>query len=184
MKTNEVKTIIYDFLQEKVFERFPEHFNLMESEKMEIFWGKLKTQEQDKVYISLTDKKISKINKRFDEYQMNGKYYRRKTKQLLVTFGVYVVASEEFSRQADCLTLEIAEFIETLLTDTQATFNHFASKNITINELGVSDIKDASHLSQKAQEFRKEIDIPFEYEDVEVLETEFGKDLEINIENC
>ena len=30
MKTNEVKKIIYEHLKEKIFEAFPEHFELME----------------------------------------------------------------------------------------------------------------------------------------------------------
>jgi len=182
MKTNETKQIIYDFLKEKIFENYPEHFELMEDSRSEIFWGRLKTQSYDKVYITLSDKKIAKINKRFEEFEQNGKYYYKKTKQLLVTFGVYVLSSEEFFPNSDSITVDIIEFIENLFTEQQSTFNYFASKGIIINELGVSDIRDTSHLSPKCQEFRKEIDIPFEYEEVSEFSKEFGKDLEINIE--
>ncbi len=181
MKTNEVKKIIYEHLKEKIFEAFPEHFELMEYAKDEIFWGRLKNEASDKIYITLIDKKISKLNKRYEEYEQNGKYYYKKSKQVLVTFGVYANASEDFFHFADKLTVEIIEFIESLFTESQDTFNKLAEQGIVINELAASDIKDFSKLSTHTQQFRKEIDIPFEYEDIVEFTPELGKDLDINI---
>lgn len=181
MKTNTVKKIIYDYLKDKIFENFPHHFQLMEYPKDEIFWGRLKNHCSDKVYITLIDKKISKLNKRYEEYLEDGKYYHKKSKQVLVTFGVYAQASEDFYHIADTLTVDIIEFIEILFTESQETFNKFAQKGIVINELQASDIRDFSKLNTHTQEFRKEIDIPFEYEDIQEFIPELGKDLEINI---
>ena len=182
MKTNTVKKIIYDYLKEKIFKEFPENFELMADCRDEIFWGRLKDQSPDKIYITLIDKKISKINKRFDEYKSNGKYYRKRSKQLLVTFGVYALATEDFFSIADKLTVEIIEFIESLFTESQETFNMFSEYGIVINELAVSDIRDLSKLAGQTQEFRKEFDLPFEYEEIEEFTPEAGKDLEINID--
>ncbi len=183
MKTNTVKKIIYDYLKEKIFQEFPENFELMEDSRDEIFWGRLKDQSPDKIYITLIDKKIAKINKRFEEYKSDGKYYRKRSKQLLVTFGVYALSTEDFFTIADVLTVEIIEFIERLFTESRETFNKFAEQGIVINELEVSDIRDFSKLSGQTQEFRKEFDLPFEYEDIEEFTPETGKELEIHIDN-
>ena len=182
MNANNVKKIVYDYLKEKIFEKFPEHFELMEYPKDEIFWGRLKNESSDKIYITLIDKKISKLNKRFEEYKQDGKYYYKKSKQVLVTFGVYANASEDFFHLADYLTVDIIEFIESLFTESRDTFNFLAEKGIIINELAASDIKDFSKLNTHTQQFRKEIDIPFEYEDIKEYTPDFGKELDINIE--
>ena len=181
MKTNEVKRIIYDFLKEKVFENYPRYFELMENSYDEIFWGKLKNGSSDKIYISLIDKNISKVAKRFEEYNENGKYYYQKRKRMLVTISVYITASEDFFSLADKLTVDLLEFIEALFTENIDTFNYFSQHNIVINELQVSDIRDKSSISAQTQEFRKEIDIPFEYEEIQEYTPELGCSLDIDI---
>ena len=183
MKTNDVKKIIYDFTKENIYENYPGYFGLTENSSQEIFWGKLKNESYDKVYITLSDKKISKTGKRFEEFATAEGYCYKKTKQILVSFGVYVLSSEDFYHIADKLTLEIIEFIENLFTEQQSTFNFFAEKGIVINEFATSDIKDTSQLSDKFQIFRKEIEIPFKYEETRTVPTDTGKNLEINIKN-
>ena len=183
MKTNDVKKIIYDFTKENIYRNYPQFFGLTENSTQEIFWGKLKNENYDKVYITLSDKKITKTNKRFEEFLTTEGYCYKKTKQILVSFGVYILSSEEFYHEADELTLEIVEFIENLFTEKQSTFNFFAEKGIAINELATSDIKDTSQLSDKFQIFRKEIEIPFKYEETQTVPTDIGKDLEISIKN-
>ena len=181
METNTVKQIIYDFLKEKVFQTFPKYFDLMENSRDEIFWGRLQNQSYDKIYVSLIDKKITKIDRRYEEYRSGDIYYYKKRKQLLVTIAVYVVSNTEFTSVSDNLVVDLIEYIESLLTESQATFNYFASNGIVINELGVSEIKDMSSLNTKTQEFRKEFDIPFEYEDIREYEPEFGCELSVDI---
>ena len=181
METNAVKRIIYDFLKEKVFQTFPKYFDLMENSRDEIFWGRLQNQSYDKIYVSLIDKKIKKIDRRYEEYRSGDIYYYKKRKQLLVTIAVYVVSNTEFTSVSDNLVVDLIEYIESLLTESQATFNYFASNGIVINELGVSEIKDMSSLKTKTQEFRKEFDIPFEYEDIREYEPELGCELSVDI---
>ena len=181
MGTNEVKKYIYDYLIDKLIENFPRYFQLMERVDYEIFWGQLSDLISDKIYVTIVDKRISKVGKRYEEYLKNGKYYRRRTKKMFVNFEVYVQASEDFYHKADFATVEVIEFIESLFTETQETFNFFLQKGIVIKELEASDIRDFSKINIKTQEFRKEIEIPFEYEEIFEYIPEFGNDLETDI---
>ena len=130
----------------------------------------------------LTDTNILRIYKRFEIFHKNGKDLTRKEMRLMVTFGVYTLFNDENLGEADELAMELIEFIQDLFTNTQSTFDILAAKGITINERMASDIRDLSTFSQTNQEFRKEIDIVFEFEDIQEFTPEPGKELDIQIE--
>ena len=107
----------------------------------------------------------------------------RKEMRLLVTFGVYTLNSDGSLVEADNLATELVEYIQDLFTETQSTFDTLSAQGITVNELVSSDIRDLSQFSQTNQEFRKEIDIAFEYDDIQTYTPELGQDLDMEISN-
>ena len=129
----------------------------------------------------LTDANISKIYRRFETFVQNGKQYVRKEMRLLVTFGVYTLKNSNNLSDADALCSEIIEYIQDLFTETQTTFDILSSQGITVNELESSEIRDLSQFSHTNQEFRKEIDIAFEYDDITTYTPELAEGLKVDI---
>ena len=100
-----------------------------------------------------------------------------------MTFGVYTPNSDGSLDEANNLATELVEYIQDLFTETQSTFDTLSAQGITVNELECSDIRDLSQFSQTNQEFRKEIDIAFEYDDIQTYTPELCQDLDMEISN-
>lgn len=181
MKISQAKKIIYNFFKNKISTDYPQYFKLTNNSTAKIFWDRVKQKKPSKPYIMLTDTDISKIYKRFETFVKNGKQYVRKEMRLFVTFGVYTLKNSDNLSDADTLSTELIEYIQDLFTETQTTFDLLQAQGITINELESSEIRDLSQFSQTNQEFRKEIDIAFEYEDITEYTPEPAKGLEIGI---
>lgn len=181
MKISHAKKIIYNFFKNKISMDYPQYFKLTNNSTAKIFWDRVKQKKPSKPYIMLTDTDISKIYKRFETFVKNGRQYVRKEMRLLVTFGVYTLKNSDNLSDADTLSTELIEYIQDLFTETQTTFDLLQAQGITINELESSEIRDLSQFLQTNQEFRKEIDIAFEYEDITEYTPEPAKGLEVDI---
>lgn len=183
MKIEEAKKIIYIFFKNRVSADHPQYFGLTDNASDKIFWSKVKQSMPQKPYIMLSEASVSKLYKRFETFHENGQDFVRKEMRLLVTFGVYTLNSDGNLVEADNLATELVEYIQDLFTETQNTFDTLSAQGITVNELVSSDIRDLSQFSQTNQEFRKEIDIAFEYEDIQTYTPELGQDLDMEISN-
>lgn len=182
MKISEAKKIIYNFFKEKVCAAYPEEFPLYNGACSKIFWDRVKQARPKKPYIMLSDRDVEKIYNRFESFEKDGRHFVRKEMRLPVTFGVYTVANRGNLVEPDNLAAELAEFIQDLLTETQSTFDTLYNFGITVNELEVANIRDLSGFAQTNQEFRKEIDIVFEFDNLEEVKPEFGKALDVEID--
>ena len=181
MKIQEAKKIIYNFLKDNITRDYPEYFQLSDNATAKLFWDRVKQTKPERPYVMLSDSGISKIYKRFESYIQNGKEYVRKEMRLFVTFGVYTLQNSDNLSDADTLCTELVEYIQNLFTQTRSTFDTLSAQGITVNELESSDIRDLSQFSQTNQEFRKEIDIAFEYNDITGYTSEPAEGLEVDI---
>ena len=181
MQIQQAKTIIYNFLKNKIAVDYPKYFRLTNNACSKLFWDRVKQEKPTKPYIMLSDANISKIYRRFETFVQDGRQYIRKEMRLLVTFGVYTLKNSDNLSDADALCTELIEYIQNLFTETQSTFDTLYAQGITVNELESSEIRDLSQFSQTNQEFRKEIDIAFEYDDITTYTPELAKGLEVDI---
>lgn len=183
MKINEVKPIIYNFFKNTLNTAYPLIFPLDNNNACgNIFWDRVKQVRPKRPYAMLTDLNPQKIYRRFEQYYKDGKYYVRKEMRMHVTFGVYTTATENNLVAGDNQATELIEFIQDVFTENENTFNTLYNQGITINELESSGIRDLSGFTQTNQEFRKEIDIAFEFEDITVETAEPAEALNINIQ--
>lgn len=172
MKINDAKEIIYKFFNEQAAVFCPE---------VSVFWRGTRQEMPKYPFIMLADSGITRINKRFECFQKDGREYSRKEMRLTITFGVYTLNDEGNLADSDKLVLKITEFIQDLFTKTQSTFDTLCVKGITVNELLASDIRDLNITSEAGHEFHKEIDIVFEYEDLTEFIPEYGQYLDADI---
>lgn len=182
MKINKAKDIIYSFFKTKLNAKYPELFPLDANNACSnIFWDRVKQTRPQPPFVMLTDTDPQKIYRRFEEYYENNKYKVRKEMRLHVTFGVYTVVTNGNLAASDRQATELIEFIQDLFTENENTFITLHNQGITINELESSNIRDLSAYQQTNQEFRKEIDIAFEYIDITEETAELGKALNVHI---
>ena len=182
MKINEAKPIIYNFFKNKISDAYSDLFPLDSNNATgKIFWDRVKQTRPQKPYIMLSDLAPQKIYKRYEEFEKNGNVYVRKEMRMPVTFGVYTIATNGNLAASDNQATDLIEYIQDLFTETNETFISLSNQGITINELESSEIRDLSAYSQTNQEFRKEIDIVFEFQDVAEKETELGQALNVQI---
>ncbi len=182
MKIQTARTAIYNFFKEEITTAYPRYFKLDENKSCsKIFFDRVKQTRPSRPYIMLSDGEIQKIYKRFESYTINGITYTRQEFRYPITIGVYTLVNRCNLVEADNLATELIEHIENLFLNTQATFDFFQDKGITINELESSNIRDLSQFQETNQEFRKEIDIVFEFDEISEHVAEKGRALEINI---
>lgn len=181
MKITEAKKVVYNFFKNNISKDYPQYFKLTNNATSKIFWDRVKQSKPAKPYIMMSDADVSKIYRRFEIFEQDGKQYVRKEMRLLVTFGVYTLKNNSNLAEADNLCTELIEYIQNLFTETQSTFDTLSAQGITINELEGSEIRDLSQFSQTNQEFRKEIDIAFEYDDITAYTPELAEGLEVDI---
>lgn len=182
MKINEVKPIIYNFFKSEMNAKYPELFPVDTNNACgKIFWDRVKHTRPDKPYIMLTDQPPQRIYNRFEKFRQDNKYKVRKEMRLHVTFTVYTIATSGNLAASDNQANELIEYIQDLFLEKESTFNSLRNQGITINELESSNIRDLSAYEQTNQEFRKEIDIAFEYLDITDETGELGKALNVHI---
>ena len=182
MNNNEAKDLIYAFLKSEINAAYPDLFPLDSNNACsKVFWDRVKHNRPNKPYIMLTDQPPQKIYRRFEQYRQDNQYKVRKEMRMHVTFSVYTIATDGNLAASDRLASNLIEFIQDLFTEKESTFIALHNQGVTINELESSDIRDLSEYEQTNQEFRKEIDIAFEYLDITDENGELGRALNVNI---
>lgn len=182
MKTSELKKIVYNFTKEKLNQKFPDIFPLNEKKATnKIFWSYNKSEGPKKPTVELSDIYKSRLYKRFNPYRKNGKEYTPASWRQTIKFEVKTAASEGNLIEAENLAINIIEYIERLFTNTQETFDYFHSKEIVINELEISQIRDLTKFAYTNNVYVFSIDIPFDYEDIEITEPEKGQCVQVDI---
>lgn len=180
---NEIKNKIYTYFKNEMAYRYPEDFALDNEGFCEkIFWKKSRDIEPQKPYIVLNDIIKSKINKAYEKYKIDGKFYQRENWQMVVTFAVYNQGTEGDFTEADAKALDYIEAIE-LLFNSSETFEALQNNGIIVKEKEVSNIRDLSSFEETNYSYRYEIDITFEFDKIIEPKTYgIGEGVKIDIE--
>ena len=173
MKTYEFKNELFDYFSGKIIEHYPE----LEGK---IFRERLKIDTPSYPYVCLKSGLRTRINSRFEKFLSDGAEYIRVQYRLPVTFSVHDIKT--IPKDAEEFTDNVIDYIEMFFASNSSTHMDLGNKGIVINELMCSGVRDMSCFSKTAQEFIKEIDIAFEFENLVQTTSELGLDLETDIE--
>ncbi len=172
MKTYEFKTKLFSFFNEKMTEKFPQ----LEDK---IFRERLRADEPEYPYMILKTGERQRINRRFETFTSGEKTYIRAQYRMEVVFGVYSLCPNPIDAEKE--SDDIIDYTEQLFLDTEDTHLMFMNSGIVINELLSGGVRDLSSFAQTNQQFRKEIGIVFEFEDIKEYIAEEGKELFMDI---
>lgn len=168
MKTYQFKNTIYEYFNEKAVISFAELEN-------KIFREHLKVERPDYPFIMMRSGERIRINKRFEKYKVAGDENIRVQYRIPITFEVHDL--QEIPLNAEKFTDEVIDFIEQFFVCDENTHSDLFGKSIVINEMLCSGVRDSSSVSATSQEFIKEIDIVFEFEDIRTYTVPAGKEL-------
>ena len=173
MKTYEFKNELFDYFSGKIIEQYPE----LEGK---IFRERLKIDKPSYPYMCLRSGVRTRLNNRFERFFTDGKEYIRVQYRLPVIFSVHDV--REIPMEAEEFTDEVIDYVEMFFAANPTTHIDLGDMGIVINELMCSGVRDLSSFSKTAQEFIKESEVVFEFENLVETTSELGRDLETNIE--
>ena len=173
MKTYQFKNEIFEYFNTKMTAEFP-------TLDGHIFRERLRSIQPEYPFVVLKSNERTRINKRFERYNSGKKTCIKAQYRLPVTFSVYMLSQN--SSEAEEFSDNVIDYIEYLFTDCEDTHYTLAEKGIAVNELLNSGVRDLSSFAQTAQEFRKDIDIVFEFEDIQEYSYELGKTVDIDIQ--
>lgn len=157
MKTYEFKNKLFEYFNDKTTAKFPEL-------STKIFRERLKINRPDYPFIMMKSGERVRINKRFEKYDTKAGKNIRVQYRLPITFEVHDI--KETPMDAERFTDEMIDYIEQFFISNDITHYELRNEGIVINELLCSGVRDTSSVSTTSQEFVKEIDIVFEFEDV------------------
>ena len=172
MKTNEFKNILFEYFNAKICIEFPELSG-------KVFRERLRINQPNYPFLVLKSGERSRINKRFEHFTKDEIEYTRVQYRMPVTFSIHDIRKNPVDAEAFSDT--VIDYVERFFADNDSTHTDLRQKNIVINELLISGVRDTSAFSKTAQEFVKEIDVVFEFEDVSCITSEKGKDISIDI---
>jgi hypothetical protein len=175
MKTYEFKNYIFEYFNDKTLLKFPDLNG-------KIYRERLRINKPEFPFIVMKSGERIKINKRYETYYSNNTEYTRVQYRIPITFAVHDLKQSPID--AEIFTDDVIDYIESFFEDDAQTHSYFHEQGIVINELLCSGVRDISKTTETNQEFIKEIDITFEFEDLREIPSEMGKDLEININNA
>lgn len=182
MKIKDVKKIIYNFTKDSLSKTYPYLFKLNENKATNrIFWKNAKEEKPPKPFVRLRVIRNSKLYRRFNSHVENGKEITKEQWQLRVEFAVCTLASDNNLFKAEEQANEIIEFLEQLFTNNRETFDYLSSKNITVNELESSEIRDLSDFLYTNNEYLFCFEVPFEYENISERKLDYGKGIDVDI---
>lgn len=174
MKTYEFKTKLFSFFNEKMTEKFPQ----LEGK---IFRERLRADVPSYPYMILKTGERERINKRFESFISGSSTYIRAQYRVEVVFTVYSLSENPLDAEKE--SDNIIDYTEQLFIDMESTHITLAGFGIVINELLTGGVRDLSTFADTNQQFRKEIGVVFEFEDIKEYIPEKGKELDINIDN-
>lgn len=172
MKTYQFKNTLFEYFYSKFIEAYPAF-------EGKVFRERLKIDKPDCPFLVLKSGERNRINKRFEKFRENNIDYIRANYRMVVNFKLHVL--EEKPMQAEAFADEALDFIEAFFLDNESTHADLRDVGIVVNEELCSGIRDQSEFSKTAQEFVRDIDIVFEFEDIKPEASVLGKELETNI---
>lgn len=172
MKTYDFKTTLFEYFNQKATTQFP----ILENK---IFRERLKINQPDFPYIIMKSGERTRINKRFECYRTDNAENIRVQYRLPITFGVHDL--RKIPSDAEQFSDELIDYIEQFFINNRTTHVDLEGQGIVINELLCSGVRDISANATTTQEFIKEIDIVFEFEDIQTITPELGRELETDI---
>ena len=172
MKTYEFKNKIFEYFNRKITEKFPVLTG-------KVYRERLKIKKPEFPFVVLKSGERTKINKRYETYYSNDTEYTRVQYRLPVTFEIHDLKATPMD--AEILSDDVIDYTESFFEDNEETHTYFQEQGIVINELLCSGVRDTSNISETNQEFVKEIDIAFEFEDLREITSTEGKSVDINI---
>lgn len=172
MKTYEFKTKLFSFFNDRMTEKFPEL-------KGKIFRERLRSDVPSYPFMVLKTGDRERINKRFESFNANGKTFIRAQYRIGIIFSVYSLYENPCYAEEE--SDEIIDYTEQLFLDTDLTHALLLEEAITVNELLSGPVRDLSSFAETNQQFRKEICIVFEFEDVKEYIPPEGKELYMDI---
>lgn len=173
MKTYEFKNTLFEYFNEKLLEKFP----CLENK---IFRERLKVNEPAYPYITMKSGERVRINKRFECYYDKDKAEKiRMQFRLPITFEVHDLRT--VPSDAEQFNDEVIDYIEQFFVSNKQTHSDMHERGIIINEMLCSGVRDKSSNSLTSQEFVREIDIVFEFEDIQTIVSDLGEALDITI---
>lgn len=173
MKTYDFKTTLFEYFNQKAKIQFP----ILENR---IFRERLKINQPEYPYVILKSGERTRINKRFECFRIGNTENIRVQYRLAVTFGVHDL--RKTPSDAERFSDELIDYIEQFFINDRTTHVDLEARGIVVNELLCSGVRDMSQNATTSQEFIKEIDIVFEFEDIQTITSELGQELETNIE--
>lgn len=172
MKTYDFKTTLFAYFNQKAIIQFP----ILENR---IFRERLKINQPDFPYILMKSGERTRINKRFENFYKDNADHIRVQYRLPITFCIHDL--REVPADAELFSDTLADFVEQFFINNQTTHVDLEENGIVINELLCSGVRDKSEFATTSQEFIREIDIVFEFEDIQTITSELGQQLETNI---
>ncbi len=172
MKTYEFKNILFNYINEKFSMEYP----LL---KGKIYRERLRINQPKYPYLVLKSGERTRINKRFENYLEGNSEFTRVQYRLPITFTLYDLKSNPEDAEQFCD--EVIDYIESFFADNLSTHIDLRNLGIVVNELMISGVRDMSTYAKTDQEFVREIDIVFEFEELKEFVPERGQDLSVDI---
>ena len=173
MKTYEFKNTLFEYFNNRITVDIPELNG-------KIFREHLKINCPQPPFICIKSGERTRINKRYENFIKNDIEYTRVQYRIILTFCVHSVATSPV--EAEQFADETVDYIEKFFIDDSSTHADLSESGIIINELLCSGVKDTSSFAETNQEFVRELDIVFEFEDVSAIVPELGQELQTNIQ--
>ena len=172
MKTYEFKNTLFEYLNNRIIVDIPELNG-------KIFRERLKINKPSTPFVVIKSGERTRVNKRYEKFIKNDIEYTRVQYRILLTFCVHSIKMSPI--EAEQFADNTIDYIERFFIDDASTHADLSGSGIVINELMASGVRDKSAFSETNQEFIRELDIVFEFEDITEIIPEPGLELKTNI---
>lgn len=172
MKKYQFKTILFEYFNKKIIEKFP-----ILSEK--IYRENLVLRKPPHPFLTIKTLKTMRAQKRFETYYKDNIRYIKSKYQTQVVFTIHSLLADKSCSEkfAD----DVIDFVEELFLLSMDTQIDLAQRGIVVNEFFDSEIVEENCPINSDREFVKRITLMFEFEDINEIVSDYGKDLEIKI---
>ena len=172
MKTYEFKNTLFEYLNNRIIVDIPELNG-------KVFRERLRVNAPQTPFVVIKSGERTRINKRYEHFLNNDIEYTRVQYRILLTFCVHSIKTSPV--EAEQFADNTIDYLEKFFIDDATTHADLSQSGIVVNELQCSGVRDTSTFSETNQEFIRELDIAFEFEDVTEVIPEPGLELHTNI---
>lgn len=172
MKKYQFKTILFEYFNEKITEKFP-----ILSGK--IYRENLLLRKPTHPFLTIKTLKTERAQKRFETYYKDNIRYIKSKYKTQVIFTIHSLLADKNSSEkfAD----DVMDFVEELFLLSLDAQIDLAHRGIVVDEFFDSEIVEENCPINSDREFVKNITLKFEFEDIKEIVADYGKDLEIKI---